>query len=76
MNLKGPLAGIPVSLKDSIQVKGFDISVGYSRNTGKPAVEDGAMVRLLKEISVFKSTDSPSLLKIRRAGWEYYYSHH
>ncbi|QIW99581.1 hypothetical protein AMS68_005099 [Peltaster fructicola] len=48
INLKGPLAGIPVSLKDSIAVGGFDVSVGYSRNTGKPYPEDGSLVRLLK----------------------------
>lgn len=49
INLKGPLAGIPVSLKDSIHVKGFDTSVGYTKNTGKPQAEDGALVRLLKD---------------------------
>lgn len=49
IDVKGPLAGIPVSLKDSIQVKGFDISVGFSCNTGKPYAEDGPMVKLLKE---------------------------
>jgi len=49
INLKGPLAGIPVSLKDSIAVGGFDVSVGYSRNTGQPYAEDGTMVKLLKE---------------------------
>ncbi|EEP76834.1 conserved hypothetical protein [Uncinocarpus reesii 1704] len=49
VNLKGPLAGIPVSLKDSIQVKGFDTSVGYTRYTGKPATEDGGLVKLLKD---------------------------
>jgi Asp-tRNA(Asn)/Glu-tRNA(Gln) amidotransferase A subunit family amidase len=49
INLKGPLAGIPVSLKDSIAVGGFDVSVGYSRNTGKPYAEDGSLVKLLKE---------------------------
>ncbi|KAJ5559274.1 Amidase [Penicillium sp. DV-2018c] len=48
INLKGPLAGIPVSLKDSVHVKGFDTSVGYAGFTGKPALEDGPMVRLLK----------------------------
>lgn len=48
-NLKGPLAGIPISLKDSITVGGFDVSVGYSRNTGKPAPQDGTMVRILKD---------------------------
>lgn len=49
INLKGSLAGIPVSLKDSIQVGGFDTSVGYSRNTGKPQAIDGALVTLLKD---------------------------
>jgi Asp-tRNA(Asn)/Glu-tRNA(Gln) amidotransferase A subunit family amidase len=49
INLKGPLAGIPVSLKDSIHVAGFDTSVGYSFNTGKPQTVDGAMVRMLKD---------------------------
>lgn len=49
INKKGPLAGIPVSLKDSIAVGGFDVSVGYSCNTGKPYVRDGIMVRLLKD---------------------------
>jgi Asp-tRNA(Asn)/Glu-tRNA(Gln) amidotransferase A subunit family amidase len=48
VNLKGPLAGIPVSLKDSIAVGGFDVSVGYSCNVFKPYREDGIMVQLLK----------------------------
>ncbi|KAL8949243.1 MAG: hypothetical protein Q9222_004632 [Ikaeria aurantiellina] len=48
-NFKGPLAGIPVSLKDSIAVGGFDVSVGYSRNTGKPYGQDGTIVRILKD---------------------------
>lgn len=48
INLQGPLAGIPVSLKDSIAVGGFDVSVGYSRNTGKPYPVDGSLVRMLK----------------------------
>ncbi|KAJ6098565.1 hypothetical protein N7467_000100 [Penicillium canescens] len=49
VNLKGPLAGIPVSLKDSIHVKGFDATVGYAAMAGKPILEDGPMVRLLKD---------------------------
>lgn len=48
INLQGPLAGIPISLKDSIAVGGFDVSVGYSVNTGKPYATDGSIVRLLK----------------------------
>ncbi|OJJ51720.1 hypothetical protein ASPZODRAFT_138789 [Penicilliopsis zonata CBS 506.65] len=49
VNLKGPLAGVPISLKDSLQVKGFDITLGYARLAGKPYKEDGPMVRLLKD---------------------------
>jgi Asp-tRNA(Asn)/Glu-tRNA(Gln) amidotransferase A subunit family amidase len=48
VNLKGPLAGIPISLKDSIAVGGFDVSVGYSMHINKPYAEDGIMVKLLK----------------------------
>lgn len=44
-----PLAGIPVSLKDTIVVGGFDTSVGYSCKTGKPYAEDGGLVRLLRD---------------------------
>ncbi|PKY04464.1 putative acetamidase [Aspergillus campestris IBT 28561] len=49
VNLKGPLAGVPISLKDSVQVKGFDITLGYTRLAGKPYQEDGPMVKLLKD---------------------------
>ena len=48
VDLRGPLAGIPVSLKDSIAVGGFDVSVGYSRNCEKPYQEDGTLVKILK----------------------------
>lgn len=63
-NLKGPLAGIPVSLKDTIQVKGFDITVGFSTHTGKPYAEDGPMVRLLKDAGAvpFVKTNLPTTL--------------
>jgi hypothetical protein len=56
VNLRGPLAGIPVSLKDSIVVKGFDTSVGYSCNTGKPYLEDGIMVKILKDAGMYRSS--------------------
>ncbi|KAG5939890.1 hypothetical protein E4U53_007713 [Claviceps sorghi] len=50
VNFKGPLAGIPVSLKDTIDVKGYDSSVGVTSNVRKPKTEDGVTVRLLKEL--------------------------
>ena len=46
-NRKGPLAGMPVSLKDSAGVAGFDASVGYSAWTNKPFESDSAIIRLL-----------------------------
>ncbi|KAI1809529.1 amidase [Poronia punctata] len=49
INFKGPLAGIPVSLKDTINVGGFDSTVGFSSFVGKTYAEDGPTVRLLKD---------------------------
>lgn len=49
VNLEGPLAGIPVSVKDSVRIKGFDSTLGYSAWAGKPAEEDGALIKLLKD---------------------------
>ncbi|KKY35389.1 putative fatty-acid amide hydrolase [Diaporthe ampelina] len=49
INLKGPLAGVPVSLKDTIVVGGYDATVGYSSFVGNAKQEDGVLVRLLKD---------------------------
>ena len=52
INLKGPLAGIPVSLKDTIGVGGFDATVGYSSfvgNKNRAWQKDGPLVQLLKD---------------------------
>lgn len=49
INLNAPLAGIPVSLKDTVIAAGFDASVGYSSKTYKPATHDGALVRFLRD---------------------------
>ncbi|KAL3423434.1 amidase [Phlyctema vagabunda] len=52
INFKGPLAGIPISLKDSVVVGGFDTTVGYSSNVGNKngvGLTDGPMVKLLKD---------------------------
>ncbi|KAJ2893190.1 amidase [Zalerion maritima] len=50
INFEGPLAGIPISLKDTLGVAGFDSSVGYSSFVGKPFEEDGPMVKMLKDM--------------------------
>jgi Asp-tRNA(Asn)/Glu-tRNA(Gln) amidotransferase A subunit family amidase len=60
----GPLAGVPVSLKDTIIVKGSDTTVGYSKYVGLEEVEDGAMVKLLREAGAmpFVKTNLPITL--------------
>ncbi|KAH9831152.1 amidase signature enzyme [Rhodofomes roseus] len=47
-NTKGPLAGMPVSLKDENSVAGFDASVGYSAWVGKKMQRDSALVKVLR----------------------------
>lgn len=49
VNLQGPLAGVPVSLKDSIIVGGYDTTVGLSSKSHQPYAKDGGLVRLLKD---------------------------
>ncbi len=49
INLDGPRAGIPVSLKDTVVVGGYDTTVGYSSLVGNKIAQDGPMVRLLKD---------------------------
>ncbi|GLB38990.1 putative amidase signature enzyme [Lyophyllum shimeji] len=48
-NRQGPLAGIPVSLKDMIGVAGFDTNHAYSAWSGNPAQKDSPHVRLLRD---------------------------
>ena len=48
-NRKGPLAGMPVSLKDTVAVGGFDVCIGYSAWVGRRAPLDSPLVRLLRD---------------------------
>lgn len=43
----GPLAGFPVSLKDTICVEGYDSCIGYTRYTNKPAQKDAVLLKIL-----------------------------
>ncbi|KAF8157116.1 amidase signature domain-containing protein [Crassisporium funariophilum] len=61
---QGILAGIPVSLKDTVGVQGWDGCIGYSAWVGKPAVKDSALVRLLRDAGAvpFVKTNIPITL--------------
>lgn len=45
----GPLAGLPISLKDTLMVKGYDACYGYASLVGQPATKESALVRLLRD---------------------------
>ncbi|EAQ93552.1 hypothetical protein CHGG_01787 [Chaetomium globosum CBS 148.51] len=70
VNLAGPLAGVPVSLKDTVVVGGYDATVGYSGFAGRRAARDGPMVRMLKDAGAvpYVKTNLPiSLLSFESA---------
>lgn len=47
---KGPLHGIPITVKDQFNVKGVDTTLGYVGRSFKPALEDAALVEILKSL--------------------------
>ncbi|KIK00951.1 hypothetical protein K443DRAFT_591741 [Laccaria amethystina LaAM-08-1] len=43
------LLGVPVSIKDTVDIIGHDTTIGYSRNVARPASTSSAIVRLLQD---------------------------
>ncbi|KAJ9301431.1 hypothetical protein DTO271G3_1566 [Paecilomyces variotii] len=48
--LKGPLHGVPITLKDQFDVKGYDSTIGYVGRSFKPAKEDAVLVQILRNL--------------------------
>lgn len=44
----GPLAGVPISVKDSEDVKGYDSTLSFSSWSRKPAAQDSTIVSFLR----------------------------
>ena len=59
--LIGPFHGIPITLKDQFNVKGYDTTLGYVGRANAPAVSDAYIVRILKELGciVLAKTNLP-----------------
>ncbi|KAK2811837.1 hypothetical protein FQN50_001875 [Emmonsiellopsis sp. PD_5] len=59
--IKGPLHGVPVTLKDQFNVKGYDTTLGYVGRAFKPAAEDAVLVQILKDLGaiVIAKTNLP-----------------
>ncbi|EIW77248.1 amidase signature enzyme [Coniophora puteana RWD-64-598 SS2] len=58
----GPLAGMPVSIKDMVSVRGWDATIGYSAYAHRPASQDAALFRLLRDAGAvpFVKTNMPT----------------
>lgn len=44
-----PLSGVPVSLKDVVDIQGHDTTLGYSANANKPVTTSAPIVKLLQD---------------------------
>ncbi|KAF4823527.1 Acetamidase [Colletotrichum tropicale] len=57
----GPLHGVPITLKDQFNVKGFDSTLGYVGRSFSPASDDAAVVKMLKGLGaiVIAKTNLP-----------------
>ncbi|TFK90340.1 amidase signature enzyme [Polyporus arcularius HHB13444] len=57
-----PLHGVPVTVKDCIDVAGHDTTGGYSSRVGQPAVQSAPIVRLLRDAGglVYAKTTLPT----------------
>ncbi|KAI1383703.1 amidase [Hypoxylon trugodes] len=60
-NVIGPLHGVPITIKDQFNVKGYDSTLGYVGRTFNPATEDAVLVDMLKKLGavVLAKTNLP-----------------
>ncbi|PYH48277.1 amino acid/polyamine transporter [Aspergillus saccharolyticus JOP 1030-1] len=59
--VRGPLHGVPVTLKDQFNIKGVDSTLGYVGRSFAPAAEDAILVQLLRNMGavVLAKTNLP-----------------
>lgn len=64
-----PLLGLPITIKDNIDVAGTDSTLGVRARVGKPATLDAVAVRLLREAGaiVLGKTNVPQLLLVQES---------
>lgn len=59
-----PLLGLPFSVKESIEMKGFDVTQGFPTRIGRPSKDDAEVIKILKEAGgiPFMRTNVPQYL--------------
>ncbi|KAF4122163.1 amidase [Geosmithia morbida] len=62
----GPLHGLPISLKDNINVRGLDSTVGFTSHVSDPASSDAALVTILEAAGavLYVKTNVPTAMMI------------
>jgi amidase len=65
---KGPLHGVPVTLKDQFNLKGVDTTLGYVGRSFSPAQEDAVLVQILKDLGaiIIAKTNLPQSIMVCR----------
>ena len=65
--VRGPLHGVPITVKDQFSVKGVDSTLGYVGRSFKPATEDALLVKILKDMGaiVIAKSNLPQSIMVR-----------
>lgn len=65
----GPLHGVPMTLKDQFNVRGYDTTLGYVGRAFKPATEDSVLVSMLKLLGavIIAKSNLPQSIMVRHA---------
>jgi amidase len=62
----GPLHGVPMTLKDQFNVKGYDTTIGYVGRALSPAVDDATIVKMLRSMGavILAKTNLPQSIMV------------
>ncbi|TDL24037.1 amidase signature enzyme [Rickenella mellea] len=62
--LRGPLHGVPVSVKDQYEVVGYDATIGFTQWANKPCTADADLVRQVRAAGgiIFAKTNVPQTM--------------
>lgn len=64
---RGPLHGLPISLKDQFDIKGMELTMGYAAYLGRVSSENASLVDLLEAAGavLYVRTNIPQTLMVR-----------